>query len=330
VTRHVGVPGAICMRMRKPISHRGIPALATVLSVAAALVVGACSGATNGARSHPLVSPAELDSARVAFRRATELLHELPLPGRSRSLRHEPAFARGLSDPPQRPAVRTLVDRHALWAVPLPPTRALAWVAAHAPPGWRVSQRGGTSTYGRPETWYIGFSPPGTSLGDTEVLVTAAPSARGDSSVRVDAQTIWHPPRSKSSLVPLSVRQLTVAVRPEAPVRGSTGPPSPPVAIVDDPAKLRAVALAVNRLRVSVVTLESCVAIPYPATYVWLEFRERSEGPVVAEVRASPYECSGGGSAVVRVHGHRSPTLGGSVQFVGEIERLLGVKLKGL
>lgn len=318
------------MHTRKPIRRdAGTLGLAAALFLLAGFLVSGCSSATGGTRSRPLVSPAELDSGRVAFRRATELLRELPLPDRSQPLRRWPSFARGLSSPPQRPIVRTLVDRHAFWTVPLPPTRALAWVAAHAPPGWRVSQRGGTSTYGRPETWYIGFSPPGTSLGDTEVLVTAAPSARGDSSVRVDAQTIWYPLRSKISLVPLSVRQLTVAVRPEAPVRGSIGPPSPPLAIVDDPAKVRAVVLAVNGLRVNVVTFQSCVAIPYPPVYVWLSFRERPGGPVLAHARVSPYECSGGGSVVLRVRGHRAPPLGGSVRLIDEIERILGVKLKG-
>lgn len=148
--------------------------------------------------------------------------------------------------------------------------------------------------------------------------------------VRVDAQAVWYPPRSNASLVPPGVTQLTVAVAPEKQGPNRMGPSSSPVAVVSDPAKVRAVALAVNRLRVDVDIAESCAMIPYPATYVWLSFRERPGGPAAAEARLSPYECSGGGSVVLHVRGRLAPTLGGSVQLIGEVERILGVKLKGL
>lgn len=257
------------------------------------------------------------------------MLHQLRLPDGSRSLSRPPSSMRGLSGPPQMPAVKTLVDRHAFWRVPLGPARAVAWIAGHAPRSWRLSEHGGTSSFGRQQSWELGFSPPGANLAEGAVLVTAVAASQGGSVVRADAQATWYPPRSKSSLVPLSASQLTVAVRPEGPVRDSIAPPTPPVAIIDDPAKVRAVALAVNRLHVNVDTAESCVLIPYPALYVWLSFRERPDGPVVASARVSPYECSGGGSVVLRVRGHSAPPLGESVRLIGEIERILGVKLKG-
>lgn len=316
--------------MRPLIRRPAIAAIGVALVVSAVLVASAYSGATDSARPLAGVSADELDSATLAFKRVSELLHELPLPPGSRSLGHRPSFGHPLSGPPQSPAVKTLVDRHAFWAVPLAPGEAVAWIAAHEPHGWRVSERGGTSSYGGQESWELGLTPPGGNLAETAVLVTAVVGGHGRSLVRVDAQAVWYPPRPKGSLVPLSARQLTVAVAPERRGADRPGTSSSSLAPVTDPSKVRSVVLAVNRLHVNVDTVESCVAIPVPAMYVWLSFRERPGGPVLAEARLSPYECSGGGSAVLRVRGHRAPPLGGGVRLIGEIERVLGMKLKGL
>ncbi|MGN6372630.1 MAG: hypothetical protein ACTHM1_06530 [Solirubrobacteraceae bacterium] len=314
--------------MRQLIRHSAILGIATALVLAAVLFANACASATGGT---PIaqVSPAGLDSETLASRRATQLLRQLLLPGGSRSLSRPPSSMRSLSSPSQMPLVKTLVDRHAFWSVPLDPARAVAWIAGHAPRSWRLSERGGTSSSGVQQSWELGFSPPGANLADGGVLVTAVAGPRGKSVVRVDAQSVWYPPRPHASLVPPGVTQLTVAVARE---RGSdhAAPPSSPVTIVNDPAKVRAVALAVNRLHVDVDLAESCAMNLYPGTYVWLSFREHPDAPAVAEARLSPYECSGGGSVVLRVRGRLAPTLSGGVQLIGEIESILGRKLKGL
>lgn len=126
--------------------------------------------------------------------------------------------------------------------------------------------------------------------------------ADGQTSIRVDAEVSWQPPRPASDLVPAAVRAVTIAQVP-----GAEAPPGGrllgPVTITD-PARVRALAALVDALPLSLIPPGAPCAMP-AGPYLSLTFRARPAGTELA-VAETDQNC---GTVDLTISGKETPAL---------------------
>lgn len=182
------------------------------------LAIATASASVGSGPAAPVGAGARSRANQYAGRAlAGRLLASASLPPGSVPLPRAPT--RSLAVPQQAPATGDLVDVKAYFLVPIGAASCRRFLAAHPPPG-TVSTGGGTS--GGPGvptllsmTFGLARLPAFAQVADLEYSLQGAPGQRAY--LRLDAQVVWRPVRSPSTMIPRSDR---VAI---AEIRGSGG-----------------------------------------------------------------------------------------------------------
>jgi hypothetical protein len=112
------------------------------------------------------------------------------------------------------PETPSLIDRSAFWRLPGDPADALAWIKEHPPHDSRLTIESSSSDWGVTTSWSLGFEwPPIEGIADERaLLVTAVSSPANETTLRVDAQSVWIGPRPSSERIPAASRFLELSV----------------------------------------------------------------------------------------------------------------------
>lgn len=112
------------------------------------------------------------------------------------------------------------VDTHRLFRLPQPVLAAKSFLLAHWPAGMPVSGYSGVLAHTVAVTQDVSFGLRSLPAGidNAQLVATLVPGRPAGSLLRVDAQVIWFPPRSRAEhLDPSAYRAVTVTVQPMNP-----------------------------------------------------------------------------------------------------------------
>jgi hypothetical protein len=290
-------------------------AAVTVFAIGAALGGGPASGQPGGSR-------------QLAETAAASLVGQLGLPpGASPSSGEPPGADPALDQPQPTPPRRDVVNLRSWWTVAVTPSDAMSYVRAHFPPGRVASFTGESFSDSASAPLSEAGDYPGTRnlLSSRELEVLAAPAASGTTALRVDAQVEWVAPDQVVAPVPRSVRLLTVTVAQRMPGRGRV----PYRLTIRSPAKMRQIVAVINKLPQLPVSLVHVVSCPALFTMpVWLAFRQRERGPVVA-LASTTFAASICNSVALDVRGRHQPPLD-SGNLLSKVQAILGIKIPAI
>lgn len=295
--------------------------------LALAIAVG-LAAADQGARMAAFTAP---HTRQGAERDAAVVLDRVVLPAGAERLRREPSVeGRELASSGPHEAYVELVDRHAWWRVPGSWQSALAFVRAHPPAGSREFGSGSGSTSGRQTNAYIMFGWPMMEGSRTRQLTVLVATTPGEATyLRVDAQVVWLLPRPVSERIPDGVQAIDIT-------RGLPGKAPSQSLTVSDPAEVRAIVAATNRLpTIQPGEFDGCnTARPVGAVRpkITFAFRAATVGPAlaVASLPAEATEPDRCEPMSLSIDGlPRKPLLEGP-KLVAEAERLLKKRIREL
>jgi len=214
------------------------------------------------------------------------------------------------------PETPNLIDDSAFWSVPGHPTEVLAWLKVHPPRSSKLKIESSSSDRGVTTSWSLGFQFPSiVDVADQRtLLVTAVATAANETTLRVDAQSVWIEPRHSWERIPVASQFVELSV-------GRAGAPRRELSIVDAEA-VRRIAAAINDLPVVQPGVTSCPAgSPRPAL-VRLVFRAARGAPALAEVEQ---QMPAGTCDPLRldVHGERGLPLTESWRVTRQLRPLL-------
>ena len=184
---------------------------------------------------------------------------------------------RELRGPFIEPQTPNLIDRSALWSVPGDPTEVLAWIKEHPPRGSKLKVESSSASQGVTTSSSIGFEWPmikGTA-NERALLVTAVTTAASETTLRVDAQSVWIVPRSSSERIPIASQFLELNV-------GRAGAQGREISIANA-GVVRQIAASINELPVVQPGVTSCPTGFLHPVIVRLRFRAAPGGSVLAE-----------------------------------------------
>lgn len=305
-----------------------------------AILVGGCGASARDATAEAKPSvPLYSEGAAAAV--ADALLAAVPLPADTQQVSEPPqAVAGKLGRPGNSEDSAKAVDRYAYWSSTDRPEAILSFLAMKGPiPKVQYSGYGGTAgkTEGWSEILYAPLASP--PAGPRELFVSIALDGSGRFAVRVDAVVAWHERRPANSLVPATARWLKVtittpayrALHPGEPSHAHTTTRS---VITTAPAKVRAVARAVDELPVAEPAgpQPSCPAMAYANTVDAPRFRltfrtSASAGNLARVIGVSGYVCERGGAARAKITTPEDPQ---SVQLTDHLTLVGPVKGEGL
>jgi hypothetical protein len=208
----------------------------------------------------------------------------------------------------------TRVDDVSFWQAPGQPQAVLAWEQAHLPRRFTP----GDQDFG-PPSWDRTFSlsPIPGVLNARELVVEVTAAGDGQTTIRVDAQVSWQPPRPASERMPPAARVVTITQLPSLDPHARR-PPAP--VIITDPAVVRRLATLVDSLQLS--TIGPGAPCPAPAGGgIRLTFRTRADGPPLA-VAQGPAAC---GTVQFSVRGERQPALQITDSLIAQVLKLTGL-----
>jgi len=208
----------------------------------------------------------------------------------------------------------TRVDDVSFWQAPGQPQAVLAWEQAHLPRRFTP----GDQDFG-PPSWDRTFSlsPIPGVLNARELVVEVTAAGDGQTTIRVDAQVSWQPPRPASERMPAAARVVTITQLPCLDPHARR-PPAP--VIITDPAVVRRLATLVDSLQLS--TIGPGAPCPAPAGGgIRLTFRTRADGPPLA-VAQGPAAC---GTVQFSVRSKRQPALQITDSFIAQVLKLTGL-----
>jgi hypothetical protein len=121
--------------------------------------------------------------------------------------------SRCLDAPDFAEATPNLVDLYEFWTTGGSWQEVQAWAVAHRPAGSTQSESG-TLTQDMVLSSGIGFAYPAIAnrFASRQLVIEVAPLPHGGAGVRLDAQVIWYPSRSKAELVPPGTTTVTATV----------------------------------------------------------------------------------------------------------------------
>jgi hypothetical protein len=211
------------------------------MAACAALAVAGCANAHTTAGSVTAVSP----TPRVrAVADAAAILKAFAVPPGARRV---PPAPEALKAPMTILVSTTLVDKVSFWRAPGQPQAVLAWEQAHLPRRFTP----GDADFG-PPSWDRTFSlsPVPGVLNARDLVVEVTGAGTGQTTIRVDAQVSWQPPRPGPERVPSAARVVTITQLP------SLGPHArrPPAPVtVTDLAVVRRLAALVDNLQLATI-----------------------------------------------------------------------------
>lgn len=289
------------------------------LSLCAALAIAGCgTSVVPKPASSPVSGPA---NKRAAERDAGRLLQSAVLPpgsvrvsveprGDGRLLRNAPEASTGL-----------LVDRSGWWRTSRSLASVVAFIKSHPPAGSARSGSGQQGGPGVPHNHLLGFSltPVQGVTSSRGVLFESAALRGGGTGIRIDAQEIWLLARPAGERVPAGVHEITV-------VKGWRGRPPLFSRAVSAPAKVRKIVAWLDALPIVQPAAISCAALP-AAPRVTFQFRAAPAGRLLAQASMGDYSFSSDCNPVAFSIGGvpQKPLMGG--EFLGRVQRLLGVRL---
>jgi hypothetical protein len=189
----------------------------------------------------PAVSAAANQAKSAA--EAERLLGLVTLPPGAAALTSTPLPS--LAAPPVSPGSSTsLIDRSAMWTVPMSLSATLQWFASHHPGGLSQSGAGSLSTHGVTTVSGYGYSAPSSAAwAEALVEIAVAPLGPSSSELRADGMTVWIDPVplrdsqpgprmsvDVASGCPASDRAIVGVTNPGAPLNDSLLPPGEPTA----------------------------------------------------------------------------------------------------
>lgn len=301
------------------------PALTAAAMVAIAVTIAALVGtgrSTHPSATHrgPLVRSGSTSAIpppsgpvanpqRITARAVERLLARAPsLPG-STPIDHPPVKA--VAKPMESPSSANLIRHTRWWTAPGTMTETLAFFTAHPVRGTKPN---GSSSAGGPSgitAQEVSFGPKGTAWSnptvytELELLVEVAPAGDGVA-IRVDAEAVWLPQRTRAEHIPANVRSVDVVVNRNGRadmVRRTLGA-----------ARARELAAVVNGLPVSVPGVFNC-----PNDQGWIDTLvfHSANGDIRVVAHA-------GGCAPVEVAG-QEPVLSGAWGVDAALLKLLGL-----
>jgi hypothetical protein len=214
------------------------------------------------------------------------------------------------------PGTPNLIDDSAFWSVPGDPTEVLAWLKVHPPRSSKLKIESSSSDRGVTTSWSLGFEFPSIVdvVNQRTLLVTAVATAANETTLRVDAQSVWIEPRPSWERIPVASQLVELSV-------GRAGAPRRELSIVDAEA-VRRIAATINDLPVVQPGVASCPAgLPRPAL-VRLVFRAARGASALAEVEQ---QLPAGTCDPMRldVHGERGLPLAESWRVMRQLRPLL-------
>jgi hypothetical protein len=275
----------------------------------------------------PLASgaPAAPENASSAQADAAAMLAELPLPPGSSESSADPAEAGSLlAGPGYGPAATpNAVDEHAWWIVPVTPTKTLAYICAHLPPGTTRSESGtGLRGPNVPENAISGFTwrgSPGT------LVVWAVRLVNGSTALRVDAEVVWVTPRAASERIPAGAHLLTISVKPGRTLIGVTS--NRPTILrrlpsrVTSAARIEKIVALLNELPVHQPGSRHCPMEPGGSAQLGFY-----TGPNARPLAVVDINNGGCGGVSLTIDGRAEPELEGGWSSVEEISRALEIR----
>jgi hypothetical protein len=214
------------------------------------------------------------------------------------------------------PETPNLIDRSAFWRVPGDPVEVLAWIKEHPPHGSRLKIESSSSDRGVTTSWSLGFEWPSVEgiADERTLLVTAVSTAANETTLRVDAQSVWIVPRPSSERIPVASRLLELSV-------GRAGAPHRELATAHADVVKRIVA-SINDLPVVQPGVTSCPAEFSHPVVVHLAFRAAPGGRMLAEAeqKMPAGTCS---PMRLEIRGKQKPSLAESWRVVRKLRVLL-------
>lgn len=224
-----------------------------------------------------------------------------------------PEAAHAQEGPPFVPATPNLVDAHALWIVPGPPSEVLRWVRTHLPTEARSSTRESTPELVEGFSW----PPVHEVLGERELLLSAERLPNGSTELDAWAEVVWITPRSLTEMIPAGARLLRIVEHQG--IRHTTK--RKPI-IITAPKKITLVTELLNALPVSQPGTYSCPSDE--GDYITITFYKRSGGKPFATAKAYRGGC---GSIGLTIDGKGEPPLEEADGLIRRIEHGLHLQL---
>jgi hypothetical protein len=299
------------------------------LAVAAAAVLASVGLAACGNAAVPAAHRFAQRSDRVLARQLPGSLHGVPtgskaeaagLARRMLSRLRLPAGARRIPYAPLRPGLlwagaAKAVDLHEFFETARPVATVAAALDSHVPTGMGLASTSELGDTAGVEEQYVSYAQRRvlTGIYMAQLALSVAP-APGGSTVRVDAQVIWYPPRSAAEYIdPARYHALTITATAYGTRPGTRG------MIVTSRSAIADVAAALNRSPVVPVQVANC-----PATLVAyrLAFAVTRQARPAVVAYATLQACVG---VRVIVDGRVQPPLQDGGKVAGIAGRLLGV-----
>jgi hypothetical protein len=192
-----GALAAGCGTMPAPVSGAAAPA-------------GRAAAPASGGDHVPVAG-----SRSQALTLARQLLSRLSLPPGARRSRLR-LLPLGLRQPEIYAVTGAVADTYRLFRLPQPVPAARSFLLTHSPAGMPVSGYSSITGHTVSTTQDVSFGLRSLPAGidDAQLVATLVPGRRAGSLLRLDAQVIWFPPRSRAEyLDPSAYRAVTVTVQ---------------------------------------------------------------------------------------------------------------------
>lgn len=314
-------------------ASKSTPYVPVVLAFCVAASLPACASGTHATSAGPGASaPSQAKASsprqRAADDAASILASFVPPPGAQRISQPPDGIVALLGESSDVPMTPTVVRDTAWWKVPGSAQGALNWEKAHLPGQFTLGaySEGDPSSEIRVVFDQFDLPPVPTVLTTRDLQVSAVHIPAGPTYLMVESQVIWLPRRPASSLVPARARAIIVSY---ARGRSATFPldnrpaTSPPPVTVADPAKVQQVAALVNGLEFPPGP-HSCPADPGEEKLI-LTFVDHADGAALAVYVVDLAGCE---AVAVSVGGVRQASLQFSAEFVQQVLRVAGMRLK--